>query len=461
MKRIITIVLILAALGAVAYIGIRLIGQRQQESQLSNLQTTTANRGGLTATIGATGTVHAKQTALLTWQTTGTVDAYTIQEGNWVEAGQILVSLDPDSLPQSIILARADLINAQNALDDLLNNQSVAAQALQALLNAQQVVYIAERAMDRFEGDAYKDDLDDARQDVIDRQDDLAEAQDNFEPYQDWDPTNTTRQRYEQELIDAQNAYDEAVRKVALLELDQQLAQANLDAANAALDAAQREYDRLRNGPNPDDVTVLESRIAAAQATLDLAQLAAPFAGTVTLINNLPGDLVTPGMTALRLDDLSQMEVDVQVTEIDINRVRDGQSVNLTFDAILDRQYSGVVTQVSQVGNIVQGVVQYTVTVELTDADEMVRPGMTAAVNIIVEQLEDVLLVPNRAVRLLDGNRVVYILENGQLNPVRIRLGATSDTYSEVLDGELQVGDQIVLNPPQLLIENNGPRFMR
>ena len=77
-----------------------------------------------------------------------------------------------------------------------------------------------------------------------------------------------------------------------------------------------------------------------------------------------------------------------------------------------------------------------------------VKPGMTAAVNIVVDQITDALLVPNRAVRVVDGQRVVYILSNNQLKAVNVTLGASSDTESQVTEGDLQVGDQVVLNPP-------------
>jgi len=85
-----------------------------------------------------------------------------------------------------------------------------------------------------------------------------------------------------------------------------------------------------------------------------------------------------------------------------------------------------------------------------------VRPGMTAAVNIVVEQIEDVLLVPNRAVRVRDGERIVYVLRGGQLEVVPVVLGASSDTDSQVLESDLRVGDLIVLNPP-LELEQPGP----
>jgi HlyD family secretion protein len=95
-----------------------------------------------------------------------------------------------------------------------------------------------------------------------------------------------------------------------------------------------------------------------------------------------------------------------------------------------------------------QGVVNFTITVELTDADAAVKPGMTAGVNIVVEELQDVLLVPNRAVRLVDGERVVYVLEEGQAVKKDVRLGSSSDTMSIVASGDVVEGDAIILNPP-------------
>jgi HlyD family secretion protein len=86
---------------------------------------------------------------------------------------------------------------------------------------------------------------------------------------------------------------------------------------------------------------------------------------------------------------------------------------------------------------------------------------MTAAVNVVVNRLEEVLLVPNRAVRFQDGKTVVYVLKDAQVVPVTVELGASSDVSSEVLSGELQLGDQIVLNPPTFFNQNGPPPFVR
>ena len=449
MKKFLIPLIIILLLAAIGYFGYRAIQARQQANTISNLQTVTASRGSLTATVGATGTVRPNQSAVLTRETSGNVEQVSVQVGQVVTAGQALASLAQSSLSQNIILAQSDLINSQTQLNDLQNSQSSTTQALQALNTAQQAVYDAERALVRFDQQRYKDDLERAQEVVVDKQEALDQAQKDFDPYKDWDPSNSTRQTYEQRLTDAQIAYDEAVRQVNELELQHQTAQTNLDTANARLADAQRAYDRVKDGPNADDITVLQTRIAAAQATLDMAKLTAPFAGTVTEVDVQPGDQVAPGSLAFRLDNLDRLLVDVLVSEVDINSVQVGQTVNLTFDAILDKQYNGQVSEVAPVGDIIQGVVEFKVTVELTDSDQDVKPGMTAAVNIVINQINDTLLVPNRAVRVVDGQRVVYILSNGQLQEVKVTLGASSDTESQVTGGELKVGDQIVLNPPQ------------
>jgi len=166
---------------------------------------------------------------------------------------------------------------------------------------------------------------------------------------------------------------------------------------------------------------------------------------------------VVPSTPAFRIDDFTSLLVDLQVSEIDINQIQEGQEVSLTFDAILGKEYRGEIIEVALVGSQLEGIVNFTVTIELFSADDQVKPGMTSAVNIVIGQLDDVLLVPNRAVRVVDDARVVYILlPNGQLELAEVTLGASSDLYSEVVDGGLEVSDLIVLNPPSGMFAQGG-----
>jgi HlyD family secretion protein len=140
------------------------------------------------------------------------------------------------------------------------------------------------------------------------------------------------------------------------------------------------------------------------------------------------------------------------VSEVDINSVSVGQVVTVNFDAIQGKDYQGLVVEVAGAGISTAGSVNFRVTVELADVDELVKPGMTAAVLIRARSVEDALLVPNRAIREMGGQRIVYVLrEDDSLEAVEVRLGTVSDAYSEVVGGDLQEGDRVVLNPPAVV----------
>jgi HlyD family secretion protein len=105
-----------------------------------------------------------------------------------------------------------------------------------------------------------------------------------------------------------------------------------------------------------------------------------------------------------------------------------------------------------------QGLVSFEVTVEVLDPDEEVKPGLTAAVQIVFRQVEDALLIPNRAVRWVQGEQVVYVAQDenriteSDMEMIPVSLGASSDQFSELLEGDVSLGDLIILNPPSISI---------
>jgi HlyD family secretion protein len=464
MKRIVTIVIIVVVLAGGFFLFRRFAGQRANAT--GAFQTTPAQRGDLTASVGATGVVYANQSIVLTWQTSGIVDHVTAKVGDKVTKDQELANLQPTSLPQNIILAQADLVNAQKTLNDLYDTSLALAQAEQKVAAAQDNVKNKQDALDSLKQPARQVDIDQARANVTTAKIQLDKARENFQPYENKPEDNSVRASLYSRYVQAQQNYDSAVRLLNNLQgtasnLSLNVAEADLKLAQAQLEDAQKKYDDLKAGPDAIDVTNAKTKIEAAQATLNLAHITAPFGGMITDVQVKPGDQVNPGSTAFRIDDLSHLLVDVQVSEVDINSVQVGQEANLTFDAILNKNYTGKVTKVGLVGNTNQGVVDFTVTIELTNANEQVKPGMTAGVNIVVQQLKNVLLVPNRAVRVVSGNRVVYVLKGGIPQPVNITLGASSDTNSQVVGGDLKEGDPIVLNPPLTFDQNGPPPFVQ
>ena len=408
--------LLIVVLAASAFIFVR----RSNTDTTSQFQTAPAERGNLTATIGATGTVRAMQSALLIWQAAGTVDTVNVKVGDNIPSNFVMAYLAKTSLPQSVIMAEADLADAQKSLNELMSSDTSRAQAVINLRDAQEAFDKAQNWRIELNGKIHVKKI--------------------------------VYKKFRNRKIPILKEYRGYADEGTIKKADEDLA-----LAQAKLSDAQREFDRLNNG-NMADITAAQARVDAAQATLNLARVISPFAGTVTEAYPLPGDQVSPEMNAFRLDNLSSLLVDVKVSEVDINNVTMGQPVTLTFDAILGKEYHGEVIEVTQAGTSDQGVVNFTVTVELTDADAMVKPGMTAAVNIVVEEMQDVLLVQNRAVRLVDNQRVVYVLENGQPVKKEITLGSSSDTLSVVAGGDIKEGDVIILNPPADFAPGPGGR---
>ncbi len=454
MKKIIIPIIIIAVVAGAVYFFYFRNKQQTQAAANTKYQTAVIKHGSLTAMVGATGTVHSNQSTTLVWQATGKIGAIYAKLYDIVNADQVVASLDKESLTQSIIGAEADLVTAQRNLDNLRNSDVAKSQAQLKLANAEKAL---SDAIDTRNSKDYKraDEsiVDAARANYYIAVQAVKDAQDAFDQFVDRAETDILRAQALSKLSAAKQTRDRDLANLNYLlgnpdqtEIDQ--AQANVAVAQANLADAQREWDRLKNGPDPQDIIAAEARVEAIKVTLNSVNLKAPFKGTVTDSNSLVGDQVNPGTVSFRIDDLSRLLVDVQVPEVDINKVVVGQPAQFSFDAINGKDYNGKVIEVGQVGTPVQGVVNFTVTIEMSDADSAVRPGMTAAVNVIVSQLDNVLLVPNRGVRLENGKHVIYISKNNVPTPITVELGSTSDTYSEIKSGDVKEGDSIILNPP-------------
>jgi HlyD family secretion protein len=245
-----------------------------------------------------------------------------------------------------------------------------------------------------------------------------------------------------------------------------------------------------------------EAQLKLAQATVekDRANLAysvirSPVSGVVVdrsvdVGQTVAASLQTPTLFKIA-QDLSKMQIDANFAEADIGNIRVDQTVRFTVDAFPNRSFKGVVKLIRLNPTTVSNVVTYDAVINVDNPEQVLLPGMTAYVNIAVAERKDVLLVPNAALRfkpvngdvqkasanqssipdqkgdaLKSGGRPgdpagsakpkrdafsgkVYVLENGKLKPVSVTLGITDNRNTEIIGGELKVGDQIVLGEVQ------------
>jgi len=495
MKKAILIPTIIA-LVAVGLIVFGLIIGEAQANRLTQYETEVLDIGTLYNTIDSSGVVVSNQSALLFWKITGEVGNVFVRPGYEVTQGSILASLDPASTPAQIIYIQAEKITAQMALDILVNSnlqqtqaqkrvetaeialedalhpETIQAQALEKIADAQEDLDIAQRNYDIATLITPKPAIDQAYANMIlaeykiqnDEQllidlhnrynrvkansEDLGEEL--TEDYQS--EIKDTIKLVEFSLIQDQRSYNNAVVRynellkppdpvdVAVAESDLAFAKAQLNEAErewervkdgtsnavlavyqAELFEAQRRWERVKDGPHPDDLLMLETQITAADAAIKQMDLVAPFDGTVTAVKSMVSDIVNPGTLAFQIDDFSHIFVNFNITEMDISRVSTGQDVILTFDAVPGKEYHGKVSEIAPVGNKILGATSFRVSAEILDADEDIRLGMTSSVQIIIGETRDVLLIPSQAISGLNGDLVAYRLETepaGSLIPL-------------------------------------------
>jgi len=210
----------------------------------------------------------------------------------------------------------------------------------------------------------------------------------------------------------------------------------------------------------PWDVRLLELQVDQARASLDAAklnlekaQIVAPFDAVVADITVSEGkelSSMTYGNPAISLVDTSKIEMKGYIDEIDIAMVDLGHEAGVVVDALPDKDVRGRVTFISQIGTVQSGVVFYDTTISLVSPDTELRDGMSATAEIILQSRENVLLIPNRAIRGSLDHPVVAVAmtetirskDDVEARPVT--LGLSDGIYTEVLSG-LQEGDRVVL----------------
>ncbi len=399
--------------------------------------------------VSATGEVVPERTALLSVSAGGVVAEVLVSEGEIVAAGQVLVQLEGAERLQAVLsAAQFELANAQyalnmlyedidllaaqalqsqdaaeRALEDLLDPELQQALALKAIADAKKAVEGAERRFTNVNSTADQADIDAAKSQVVLARDALDKAEDDFKPYENKPEDNLARANFQARQAAAQQVYDAAVRKLNALqgtgsEADIAVAEADLATARAQVSAAEREWERVKEGPNqadvalleaqivsaqrdyetykdgpdPDDVAVAEARIdnaeaqlAAAEAALSDLELAAPFDGMVSELHINPSEWVAPGQPVLLLADLGHLRVETtDLGEIDVAQIEVGDTALVTFDALPDSVVEGTITRIAPKASAGSGV-NYTVIIELSQVPAQLRWGMTAFVDIEVE----------------------------------------------------------------------------
>ena len=282
---------------------------------------------------------------------------------------------------------------------------------------------------------------------------------------QDNAKANVAQREASLEIAKAQVAVEENNIKYYKKALDR-IAKLNASkySTEKELEAAERDYDNAiaQLALEKAQVKQAEAALNSAQTELSYTEIKSPVNGIVISKAVEVGQTVAASFSTPELfsvaEDLTKMQIEASVVEADIAKVKEGQSARFTVDSYSDDYFWGKVIQVRNEAVTTSNVVTYTVVIEIDNSDLRLKPGMTANVEIIIADVENVLLVPNQALRFYmdESNhakryqdRCIWIMKKGSPHRVSVKLGASDDNNTQIISDELHEGDTVILAKEQ------------
>ena len=421
-------------IAVVVGIGIRMsgvsLGMTQDNDATTMYLTAPVERGDVRTTLSATGSLRALVTVQVGSQLSGQIAELLVDFNSEVAEGQALAQLDPSTFESEVRAAEAAL---EVARAEVLKQRAELRTAASELASAGHSLKVTEAQVESAQAKLTEAERDLKRKRTLSGTDVIAQAH----------------------VDQATSAYQSAAA-------DLQAAKAQVEVAREAVVAAEAQQALADANLLHAQATVREQAAELDQARIDLERtvISAPISGVVIGRNVDRGQTVAASLEAPTLftlaQDLRQMEVHANIDEADIGRIRLGQRATFTVDAYPQHTFSGVVTEIRKAPELIQNVVTYTVVLSTQNPDLVLLPGMTALVNVVVDEAKDVLNVPNAALRFqppedrvagaVAGRAVVWIHHAGEAPiPVDVVLGRTNESATEIVADSLRAGQQVIV----------------
>jgi len=336
--------------------------------------------------VSATGVVKPAKWSRLSMSINGQVEEVMVEEGETVKEGQILLRLEGrEELLAAELAAQTVVISATQTLNDLYeNNELRKAELLNRMASASDAARQARYHLDNYLLPITLKGLSSIEAVEVSKEK-YEKAWAAYEPYMNEPFENKTRKDLKEAMEMAQSDYNQAVRHLNY--------EVELNQAEAAFAKAKADYEKVKNGPDPDDLALAQSlvdqanaNLAAAKSALADLELCAPYEGVISEISVRNKEWISPGIPIMTIADLAHLRVETtDLNEIDVARIKVGDVVKITFDALPDVVVNGKVTRISPKSSEGSGV-NYTVVIEMDEIPGQLRWGMTAFVDIEVSE---------------------------------------------------------------------------
>lgn len=257
---------------------------------------------------------------------------------------------------------------------------------------------------------------------------------------------------------------ERVAKGAVLVKLDASVQQADLDKARANLVLSKSKFDRAEDLRKQGFISSqardeAENNLRVAQADVELMQarlsklaLHAPFAGTIGLRLVSVGEYVKEGQDIVNLESIDPLKVDFRVPELALSQVKDGQTLQVTLDAIPDRAYDGRVYAINPLIDANGRAV--VIRAQVSNRDGKLRPGMFARVRLFTSEVKDSALVPEESLFPVGDDKYVYKVVNGKALRQRVEIGQRRDGKVEITSG--LAADDVVVTAGHLKIRDGA-----
>src|SRR6516164_3532528 len=409
------------------------------ERSVPTFLTAPVERGNIATLVKASGTVEAVVSVDVSSQLSGRIAEVFVNFNDTIKAGQPIAQIDPEIFAARVNEAKGAL-NVGTATAHV--QRAAVERAKVAVLNAKTAKKLAEAqsaAANAKQEELEKD---------LHRKLELARTGSGTER-----ELSQVRAQRDAGAADLRASFEQIQMKeeaIAIAEAEQHMAEANLENAQAVVEQRQAALDQAR-------------------LDLDRTVLRAPIDGIIIKRDVNPGQTVAVTFEAKTLfkiaNDLRGMEVHGKIDEADVGQLKVGQTTQFTVDAYPDRTFSGQVLQIRKFPEVVQNVVTYTAIISAPNPDLLLLPGMTAQLRIVVSDTGDTLKIPSQALRFRpngvglaadrqnanqaassQASATVWLVgEDGRPKPTAVRLGASDDNSTALLEGRLSEGQQLIV----------------
>lgn len=420
-------------------------------------------KGDIISEVSVTGRVKPFKNVDLAFEKSGRVSAVLADVGNFVGAGSVLVRQDSGEISASLLKAEADLnkseITLQNYYSSIVNVANDAYTKADDAVRKQ-----ADSMFTDGESDTPKLSFSTTNsQAQTDSQNGRLASRHELTAWQkelsDLSAASS-REELDSALLKSQN-HLQIVKSFLLSVMDALdkatgITQATIDTYKAGITTARTNINTALTNITDQEQDINSQKASISSDKADVqnieAQIAktvlyAPISGIVTKQDAKVGEIAVANAILVSVISASQFEIEANIPEVDIAKVKVGDLANVTLDAYGSSiVFEAKVSAIDPAETVIEGVATYKTTLQFLKNDKRIKSGMTGNVDILSEKHSDVLIVPNRLVIEKNGGKFVVILENGNQKEVQVKTGLRdSDGNVEILEG-LKEGDRIIIS---------------